>query len=443
VLRLRDHADEDRKPKLTTVATVLRDFVPVVMGERDPGPLRAALQDENIREVANVDGLLKLAEQRVAVQALVENKQPVGAQVQEMVTDIIAGMSELERNSKVGGLVPLMSALAEVAGVAENGDATARSAGYQKVIRICDELPADVASSPFVRNIRSTVAAQLAIGGHDPSQADATIEELERRLDGPWPDDGIRIAENLGHLLRQRAGAGDTARSRELGLRALVEQARRVLTRRDHDGSTFRLAQLVADWCRADGAQDDLVRVVEVELGVTLAGGAGAGDAGADSSQLSEEDKRALAEPLGPEDIRPVLRDLGFAALVYLVPRQPTTGGIAVVVPADGPVRSARLPLLTEEWFTRNPGADPAALGGWAWLAGGAAVLAAAKTVRPGRTARVALVPVGRLGSVPWAAAWRDTETGRRYLSEDVDLTLAASPRLLVRASSTDEDRST
>jgi hypothetical protein len=128
---------------------------------------------------------------------------------------------------------------------------------------------------------------------------------------------------------------------------------------------------------------------------------------------------------------------------VYLVPNRTTVGGFAVVVPADGAVTSARLPLLAGEWLTKNLTAEPAtldALGGWAWLAGSAAVLAAASAAAPGRVPRVALVPVGALGSVPWAAAWRETGTGRRHLVEDVEITLTPSARLLTRTSQVDEE---
>jgi hypothetical protein len=353
-----------------------------------------------------------------------------------------------------------MTALAEMAGAVENGDTAARSAAYAKFIRMCDELPENIASSPMVRGIRGVVAAQLTIGGHDTDHAESAIEDLERALDRPdqrWPEDGIQLIERLGNLLRLRGGPGDAQRSRELGLRALVQQTWRVLTRPnvDHGTSTARFARLVTGWCVEDGAHDDLVRVVEAERGVTLARDAGAEllhrhlvDTGRaalaedwaaqqldPAPHLSEEDKYALAEPMGPEEIRPLLRELGLDALVYLVPSHPTTGGMAVVVPVDSPVTSAQLPLLTEEWFTRNTTALDD-IGGWAWLAGGAAVLAAGQAAGP----RVALVPVGALAAVQWAAAWRETDTGRRRLADDVEITIVPAARFLVRTSPAGEE---
>ncbi|RSN46028.1 hypothetical protein DMC64_14900 [Amycolatopsis sp. WAC 04197] len=46
--RMRAYADEDHQPKLAAVATLIEDMVPAVMGDRDPGPVRAALQDASL-----------------------------------------------------------------------------------------------------------------------------------------------------------------------------------------------------------------------------------------------------------------------------------------------------------------------------------------------------------------------------------------------------------
>ncbi|RSN46029.1 hypothetical protein DMC64_14905 [Amycolatopsis sp. WAC 04197] len=363
-----------------------------------------------------------------------------------------------------------MRAFAEAAAVTVDGDTATRSAAYLKVIRLCDELPENMISNPLVRTVRGFLAARLAVSGHDSDQVDSVIEDLERVLEnraGRRAEADLEVTESLGQLLRRRRGPGDAARSRHLGLCALVRQTWRVLTHpiRDESALIPRFAHLVSDWCREDGANDDLVLAVEAERGVALARGAGdellrrhLADSGrvdlaeewiaayeADdpwaarhldlASRLSEEDEQALAEPLGPEEIRPLLRGLGLDALVYLVPRKASAGGLMVVVPAEGAVTSARLPLLTGEWFTKNTSAEPAALSGWAWLAGGAALLAAAEAVAPGRIPRVAVASAGALGSVPWAAAWRETGSGRRHLVEDVQITVVPSARLLARSS--------
>ncbi|WET76200.1 CHAT domain-containing protein [Amycolatopsis sp. QT-25] len=464
--RVRPHADEDHEPGLAAAVTVVEDWVPVLMGERDPGPLRAALQDRRRQGSTDADNMLTWLDRCIALKATLDSGQPAGPHLQEALAGLSALMPNSEQETGAGALARLFKAFAETAG----GDTATRSAACLKVIRLCDELPPNMISSPLVRQMRGLVAARLAVGGHDGDQAEPAIEDLERVLenrDGHWPEADTHVAESLGQLLRRRGGPGDAERSRRLGLRALAWQTWYVLTRPDRDrgGPTPRFAHVVGDWCREDNANDDLVRVVEAERTVALARGTGAAllhrhlvDAGradlaeewvaaneADApwaarhpdlvSRLSEGDEQALAEPLGPEEIRPLLRGLGLDALVYLVPRKATAGGLMVVVPAEGAATSAQLPLLTEEWFTKNTSAEPAALGGWAWLAGGAAVLAAAKAVAPGRVPRVAVVPGGMLSSVPWAAAWRETGAGRTHLVEDVQITVVPSARLLARSS--------
>ncbi|UKD57161.1 CHAT domain-containing protein [Amycolatopsis sp. FU40] len=466
--RMSEHDEEGRSPELGAAAAVLEDMIPVLLGYRDPGPLRAALHDEGVRSLLDADSLLKMLDQRTALQAMVDGKQPLGPGIQQMVADLAA--TEAARpGEESAALLPLLTALGEAAGSVENGDLAARTAAYRKVLRMCGELPEKAAASPFVRRIRGFVSAQMVLGGHDGDEAEPAIEDLERALERP--DSGQpAVDEQLCRLLRRRGGPGDFARSRQVALRALARQTWQIFLFPQWEPSTpvHRFARTAAGWCHADDALDDLVRVVEAERGAALARGAGAellrdrlGQTGraelaeawpsaqsADeaarrrvAAQLSEEDERTLAEPPGPDEIRRSLRDRGLDALVYLIPHDPAAGGTAVVVPAEGPVASSRLPLLAAEPFTRDPSREPAALdalGGWAWLAGGAAVLAAAQAAAPGRVPRIALVPAGALGAAPWAAAWRETGSGRRYLVEDVEITLVPSAGLLTRRSAMD-----
>lgn len=465
--RMSEHDDEGRSPELSAAAAVLEDMIPVMLGYRDPGPLRAALHDEGVRSLIDADNLLKLLDQRAVLQAKVDGKEPVGPGIQQLVEELAA--TEAQSGDESAALVPLMAALGEAAGSVENGDLAARTAAYRKVLRMCDELPEKAGASPFVRRIRGFVSAQMVLGGHDGEEAAPAIEDLERALERP--DSGQpAVDEQLCRLLRRRGGPGDFERSRQVALRALARQTWQIFLFPQWEPSTpvHRFARTAAGWCHEDNALDDLVRVVEAERGAALARGAGAellrahldrtgraelaeawpsapsADEAARrrvASQLSEEDERTLAEPPGPDEIRRSLRDRGLDALVYLVPHDPAAGGTAVVVPADGPVASSRLPLLAAAPFTRDPSREPAALdalGGWAWLAGGAAVLAAARAAAPGRVPRIALVPSGALGSVPWAAAWRETGAGRRYLVEDVEITLVPSAGLLTRRSAVD-----
>ncbi|MGW4393885.1 CHAT domain-containing protein [Amycolatopsis nivea] len=466
--RMSEHDEEGRSPELAAAAAVLEDMIPVMLGYRDPGPLRAALHDEGVRSLIDADNLLKMLDQRAVLQAKVDAKEPVGPGIQQMVEEL-AATEAASAGDESAALVPLMAALGEAAGSVESGDLAARAAAYRKVLRMCDELPEKAAASPFVRRIRGFVSAQMVLGEHDGEEAEPAIEDLERALERP--DSGQpAVDEQLCRLLRRRGGPADFERSRQVALRALARQTWQIFLFPQWEPSTpvHRFAHTAAGWCREDNALDDLVRVVEAERGAALARGAGAellrahldrtGRAelaeawpsarGTDeaarrrvTAQLSEEDERTLTEPPGPDEIRRSLRDRGLDALVYLVPHDPAAGGTALVVPAEGPVASSRLPLLAAEPFTRDPSREPAALdalGGWAWLAGGAAVLAAARAAAPGRVPRIALVPAGALGSVPWAAAWRETGAGRRYLVEDVEITLVPSAGLLTRRSAWD-----
>ncbi|MGV9364464.1 hypothetical protein [Amycolatopsis sp. NPDC003731] len=474
VHRVREHAGADAQDKLHSVATLLEDMIPVAMGDRDPKPFRAALQDRSLEGMGEATGMLSWLEQLTELQSTADTGQPVAARLRELVANAVALVPEADTDA----VTVLMRALADTAVVVENGDPAARSAGYREVVRICDELPENVASSPFVRRIRGMVAAQLTVGGHDDDQAESAIEDLETVLahpDGRLREHSVPLTEQLGRLLRKRGAPGDVARSRQLAVRVLTEHTWRTLVRpATEDDSARRFALQASDWCREDGALDDLVRVIEAERGGALARGAGAEvvrrhlvDTGRAAlaeewaaahetgdqwdvhrmdlpSRLSEEDRRTLAEPWGPEEIRSVLRESKLDALVYLVPRQPTVGGLLVVVPAQGPVLARRLPLLSGHWFRPPPTSAAAeALGGWAWLAAGAAVLAAAEAASPpgpGGVPRVALVPVGAAGRVPWAAAWRETGSGRRYLVEDVELTCVPSARRLAHTHTADEE---
>ncbi|GAA3039898.1 CHAT domain-containing protein [Actinokineospora globicatena] len=480
VLRMADHVEPDRVPALRAAATLLKDMVPVVLGERDPGPFHAALQHASLREHAEVAGLVEWVEQQTKLKAMLAkgtDDQEVGAQLKEMVGTALGGMSESHRAAGMDALVPIMEDLADVV-ASSRGSAAARAAAFQRILRRCEELPEPVASSPFVQRLRGGLSAQLAVGGHDGDQVEPAIGDLElalEREDGRWPDDGAHIVERLGDLLRQRGGPGDAARARRLGLRALSEQAWRAMTRPRQEQNTQapRFARVVGAWCHEDGDDGDLVRVVEAQRCAAVAHSAGvqlvrellvgtgraaladqwvAAAATEDAwaarrlglaALLSEEDKAALTGPLGPEDIQPLLRARGLDALLYLARSHGRPGGVVAVVTAEGEVSSAHLPLLSEEWFTEAPTTTAAtldALGGWAWLAGGAAVFAAARAAAPGRVPRVALVPVGALGAVPWAAAWRKTGTGRRYLVQDVEITLLPSARLLATAPAGSQD---
>jgi CHAT domain len=71
-------------------------------------------------------------------------------------------------------------------------------------------------------------------------------------------------------------------------------------------------------------------------------------------------------------------------------------------------------------------------LGRWAYDAIMGPLIAHVRGWQPGHRPRLALIPLGRLGAIPFAAAWTATRDGsRRYAIEDVVLSYAASARLL------------
>ena len=167
-----------------------------------------------------------------------------------------------------------------------------------------------------------------------------------------------------------------------------------------------------------------------------------------------------LAVP-GPAELGAALRLAGAAAFVYLVPAQPG-GGYALVLGEDGGTDLIPLPGLSEttplnaydaayqeatssgwQGGARLAWQEAlAALCDWAWDAGTGPVLrwlARRQASRPseaGGVPRVVLVPVGRLGVVPWHAARTMGSAGRwRYAIEDAVFTYAASGAQFDRAS--------
>ncbi|MGW1980959.1 CHAT domain-containing protein [Streptomyces collinus] len=174
-----------------------------------------------------------------------------------------------------------------------------------------------------------------------------------------------------------------------------------------------------------------------------------------------------LLDPPAPEEVAEALRALTKDALVYLVPATEDTPGTALVVTSRGTAHAVPLPTLSEEAAPlkeyrpgeeaardadpvpdRNsrvlgpvPGYRPTApptlraqldrLCGWAWYAAMRPLLEAFE-MPAGRQPRLVLVPMGRLGLVPWHAAWEPGgPRGRQYALQAAEISYAASARLL------------
>ena len=161
-------------------------------------------------------------------------------------------------------------------------------------------------------------------------------------------------------------------------------------------------------------------------------------------------------------------------AVVYLVPANPRTGrgtGDALLVrPATGEVEVLALNRLTSlggtplaAYLTALERAVTASgagagfrglpegiawasaldeLGRWTYDTVVAPLLAHARRWHLDDLPRLALIPLGQLGAIPFAAAWTPEEGGaRRYAIEDVVLSYAASARLLGAAASRPRQR--
>jgi hypothetical protein len=160
---------------------------------------------------------------------------------------------------------------------------------------------------------------------------------------------------------------------------------------------------------------------------------------------------------LAPPDIgglAGVLREVRADALVYLIPARDAQPGCALLLRADNMLDRLPLPGLVdgpladyEAAFKAAGDADwagparlawhkaLAALCDWAWTAVTGPVLECTARSRPGRPPRLVLIPVGRLGAVPWHAARRAGADGEpRYAIEDAVFTYAASARQLAVA---------
>ncbi|MFB8418508.1 CHAT domain-containing protein [Streptomyces albidoflavus] len=160
-----------------------------------------------------------------------------------------------------------------------------------------------------------------------------------------------------------------------------------------------------------------------------------------------------LLDPPNREETGRALRALGRDALVHLVPAAPGGIGHALVVTSRGETHLVPLPRLDADADVLRAYADatgaptdardlgPAGpvrpdtrtlldrLCHWAWYAGTGPLLDAFAPA--GRVPRLVLVPAGRLGLVPWHAAWREGVGGRRYAVEDAEFSYTASARLL------------
>ena len=171
---------------------------------------------------------------------------------------------------------------------------------------------------------------------------------------------------------------------------------------------------------------------------------------------LSTPAPGATATALDPPEhaeTQTALKSLGLDALVHLMPGNDGEPGAAVIVPVDDqpwwlplPLLEVADPVLTN-WLSQATGQGLRDLGRdidpegattaagwrdsldglchWAWKSAIGPLLA--ELGKDGRTARLALVPMGPLARVPWHAA----HDGHRYAVERATFTYAVSARSL------------
>ncbi|MGX7826067.1 CHAT domain-containing protein [Actinokineospora sp. 24-640] len=198
---------------------------------------------------------------------------------------------------------------------------------------------------------------------------------------------------------------------------------------------------LADQWRRSDGSPDPYLR--RQAMGVLTGVPVSPGD---DPASGRGEGPTRLLDPPGTDEIRAALSALDAGALVYLLPDDDARG-CALVVPVDGPAERLLLPWLTnaavaqfesplggEDRSGREidpPGGCPDNLDDaceWAWDAAMAPLLH--RFAKADSTpARLVLIPIGGLATIPWQAAW-DRATGSRAVDHAV-LSYAVSARLM------------
>ncbi len=339
----------------------------------DPGSVRA--QVSRVTSLAWRVDALPGGEQKRALSEMVAMLSRMVGPPGGTLADVFA---------EVGGLGSLLAQTHAWRAASSSGDVQQALRAYEAVSRAETGAASDSGLEMMARMVRGVYRAHLDVPT-DPEALDAAIAVLEKAFrEDPSPGNGLA----LGSRLRVRDRPGDRAASRVAGLAAAGVAGDQVTA-----------------WCLDDGADEDLVRVLEAR-------------------------RQAL---LGLDDI--VHNGLPCAVdgvLLYLVPGCDAHEGLAATVAPGGAIGVVALPALkthairvwravvekarvTPSWRAWTSELDR--VGAWAWTA-------AAEAFTPWAGERLVLVPMGELGLVPWAAAWREVDGRRRYLVQDNEITL-------------------
>ncbi|MFJ3516912.1 CHAT domain-containing protein [Streptomyces sp. NPDC090131] len=340
--------------------------------------------------------------------------------------------------------------------------------------------------------------AQSVTDPSSPARADdlakalPALEEAFAALEGPehrlWP----AVAHALAGVYRARDDRSGHWKRRGLrlgldSLRGYVWAA--VLQSSAHDvaeavRSATHISREVTGWCLADGAAAEALSALDACRGLALHAASSTRSiserlTAAGRSDLAESWQRAdsgpegvparlrreallalvgdetrLLDPPSQADIAEALHGQDRDALVYLVPSSPESPGMALVVTADGTVRTVPLPELHEDaeplsaYAHGDPDRDrdldaaPSrqraelnALCLWAWRTAMEPLLKSLGSQQDSRPTRLVLIPMGALGLVPWHAAYVPVGAGRCYAMEWAEISYAASARLFCEVS--------
>jgi hypothetical protein len=339
---------------------------------------------------------------------------------------------------------------------------------------------------------------------HEPSDLSNAIDRLEEARRAVEQEIGSPRAASIlqrlasAYRIRGSAARGDVDRAVTMGLAGLREHAGDVFLQDSDENAVHVARRGISDatemsrWFIERGRAEAAVNALELGRGMVLhaaTSGAGVGqvlrEAGhpglADEwdgppepsrpdpgraadlryrAMMAIEQSPAEARLLSPPSVRDIAAALtatGTDALAYLLPRDDSGRGLAILVDAAGAVRPVPLAGLYTGGaspvgaFLRARRAVEAAeseaaageareawlsaldtLCGWAWRAATGPILDAV-AARGARTQRrIVLVAGGELGLVPWHAA-RQPDSGR-YACQQAVLTYATSARQFVES---------
>lgn len=337
----------------------------------------------------------------------------------------------------------------------------------------------------------------------DLSNAIDRLEEARRAVEqetaSPY---AANVLRSLASAYRTRgdAGRGDVDRAGSVGLAALREHAGDVLLQDTDEHALSAARRMITDademtrWSLERGRGREAIDALELGRGTVLhAATAGAGladilrDAGygvlaAEWSQgpatsqapdteagsdlryrimTAIEGSAAEARLLAPpqlEDIAAALQRRGIDALVYLLPRDHASPGMAITVYPSGVITPMPLPSLQTEhdgparaYVRALQAVNQTSLAGkeaalarwrpalddvcdWAWRTVIRPLLGAVPR-RDGGLRRIVLVPTAELGLVPWHAARERAGDDYRYACQEAVFSYAASARQFVDTS--------